>query len=277
MPFAELGDVRLFYTDDAPDDAVANGTTLLLVHGYAADSQDWAWHIAGLTAAGYRVVAPDLRGHGNSSAPATGYRPADLAADMIALLDHLGVDRVIALGHSMGTMVVSTLAVEHAARIRALVCVDPAYGMPAEIAAFMPAMVEGLLKDPVPAVLGMEPVLYTPVTPAHVRTAHARKIQATPEHVLKQAFPAMFTDEGRWATRPESEAYLAGRDCPVLACWADPARAAWEAEQFKHPASRAVSWPAAGHRLHEERPAEFLLVVKKWLKELDKLDKEKSA
>ncbi|MFG1999441.1 alpha/beta fold hydrolase [Spirillospora sp. NPDC048911] len=281
MPIAELGDVRLFYTDDAPSAAAGSATAarppLLLVHGYAADSQDWAWHIAGLTAAGHRVIAPDLRGHGHSSAPATGYSPEDLAADLAALLDHLGLDQVIAVGHSMGGMVASALAVERPGRVRALVCVDPAYGLPDEIARFMPAMAEGLLKDPVGAVLAMEPVLYTAATPGHVRTAHARKIQATPEHVLAQAFPAMFTDDGHWGTRPASEAHLARRACPVLTCWADPGRAAWETEQFKHPASRAIAWPGAGHRLHEERPAEFLLVVTTWLDRLAELDKETSA
>ncbi|MFI0450605.1 alpha/beta fold hydrolase [Actinomadura sp. 6N118] len=286
MPFAELGDVRLFYTDDAPSAAAgsagvdltrAGGTPLLLVHGYAADSQDWAWHIAGLTAAGHRVIAPDLRGHGHSSAPETGYRPQELAADLARLLDRLGVDQVIAIGHSMGGMVASALAVEHPGRVRSLVCVDPAYGQPAEIAQFFPGMVEALRKDPVATVLGMEPVLYTAATPRHLRTAHARKIQATPEHVLAQAFPAMFTDEGHWGTRPASEAYLARRACPVLTCWAEPERAAWETELFKHPASRAIAWPGAGHRLHEERPAEFLLVVKNRLEEIEKLDKEKPA
>jgi len=44
MPFADLGDIRLFYTDDGP----RAGETLLLVHGYAADSGDWAWHIPAL-------------------------------------------------------------------------------------------------------------------------------------------------------------------------------------------------------------------------------------
>jgi pimeloyl-ACP methyl ester carboxylesterase len=278
MPFADLGDVRLFYTDDAPEEA--KGDPILLVHGYAADSQDWLWHIPGLVRAGYRVIAPDLRGHGHSSAPESGYRPEDTAGDLVRLLDRLGIERVVAIGHSMGGMVVTALAVEHPERVRALVCVDPAYGLPQEVAQFMPSMVEGLDKDPVAAVLSWEAVLYTPATPEHIRTAHARKIQATSEPALRQAFPALFAAEGQWGCRPESDAHVARRDCPVLTCWAEPERAAWETALLKHPASRAIAWPGAGHRLHEERPAEFLHVVKNWLEELEKLaelDKEKSA
>lgn len=289
MPFADLGDVRLFYTDDAATtqspqttgNAPAPGRDpLLLVHGFAADSQDWAWHIEALRAAGHRVVAADLRGHGASSAPETGYRPEDLAGDLARLLDRLGVERVVAFGHSMGGMVVTALAHAHPERVRGLLCVDPAYGQPAEVAAFFPAMVDALRKDPHATVLGMEPVLYVPSTPPFVRTSHARKILATPAHVLAQAFPAMFTDDGAWGARPASDERIAARACPVLTIRADAAQAAWESELSKHPASRAVHWPESGHRLHEERPEQFLHAAIDWLEELgrlDELDKEKSA
>jgi pimeloyl-ACP methyl ester carboxylesterase len=268
MPHVELGEgVRLFFTDDGPKDA----EPLLLVHGYAADAGDWSWHISGLSES-YRVIAPDLRGHGHSSAPATGYRPEDLARDLAGLLDHLGIERTVAIGHSMGAMVVSALAVEHAPRIKALVCVDPAYGQNDTVAQMMPGLVEALRKDAYEAVLAMESALYTPATPEVVRTAHARKAQATSEAALRQCFPALFTDDGAWGLRAQSEAYLSGRECPVLTCWASPEPAAWESGLFKHPASRAVAWPAAGHRLHEERPAEFLLAVTTWLNKLDLQD-----
>ncbi|HEX2312682.1 MAG TPA: alpha/beta fold hydrolase [Thermomonospora sp.] len=270
MPFAALGDVDLFHTDDAPADPGAAGRTpVLLVHGYAADSDDWVPVLPSL-AARRRVVAPDLRGHGRSSAPAGGYRPEDLAADLVALLDLLGIGRVVAFGHSMGAMVATALAVGHPSRVEALVCVDPGYGQPPEIAAMFPAMVEDLRRDPHAAVLAMEPVLYTPATPEDVRTRHARKILGTPAHVLARAFPAMFTDPGQWGARPASDAYLARRACPVLTCRADAEAAAWERGLPTHPASRVLHWPGAGHRLHEERPAEFLHVVEKWLETLDK-------
>jgi pimeloyl-ACP methyl ester carboxylesterase len=56
----------------------------------------------------------------------------------------------------------------------------------------------------------------------------------------------------------------------VLTFWTDPAQAAWESDLFKHPASRTVCWQGSGHRLHEERPAEFTLVVNQWLKEISR-------
>jgi pimeloyl-ACP methyl ester carboxylesterase len=299
MPFADLGDVRLFYTDDRPRDRThepnredlgdrsdpvgrvgrvgRRETALLLVHGWGADSNDWAWHIPELSAT-HRVIAPDLRGHGHSSDPgagpgsdrdpASGYHPRALAADLVALLDHLGIERVVAIGHSMGGQIVSCLAVEHPERVRALVCVDPAYGQPAELAGFFAGLVDGLRTDAHATALRMDASIYTPATPPFLAAWHARKILATPPHVLTDLFAAMFTGADQFGLRPASDEYLAGRDCPVLTCWATAEPAAWEANLFKHPDSTAVSWPGAGHRLHEERPAEFLLVVKNWIAEV---------
>jgi pimeloyl-ACP methyl ester carboxylesterase len=263
MPFTDLGGVRLFHTDD---NAGSAAPPLLLVHGFGADSHDWAWHIPDL-ARDRRVIAPDLRGHGHSSAPESGYRPRELAGDLVRLLDHLGVEQVIAIGHSMGGIVVSALAVEHPDRVRALVCVDPAYGQPPEVAAAFPAMIEGLRHDAHAMALQNDAWCYTPATPAFIRTWHARKILATPPHVLALAFAGMYTGDDQFGVRPASEKYLARRECPVLSCWsaAQSESASWEAGLFGHPASTALSWPGAGHRLHEERPAEFLLVVQNWL------------
>ena len=277
MPFAELGDVRLFYTDDGAGDG--GGVPLLLVHGFGADSHDWVFHIPEL-AARHRVIAPDLRGHGHSSAPETGYRPQDLAGDLVRLLDRLGVERVTAIGHSLGASVVSALAVEHPGRVRALVCVDPGYGQPPEVAAAFPAMIEGLRgEDPHAVALANDAWCYTPASPPFLREWHRRKILATSRRALSQAFAGLYEGDGQFGVRPASDAYLARRTCPVLTCWsaAQAGHAAWERGLFRHPASRALVWPGGGHRLHAERPAEFLLVVGGWLEELDTLDKETNA
>lgn len=264
MPFADLHDVRLFYTDDGP----ADGAPLLLVHGFGADSHDWVWHIPELSK-GHRVIAVDLRGHGHSSAPESGYRPEDLAGDLLRLLDHLRIERVTAFGHSMGCLVVSVLAVEHAERVRALVCVDPGYGRPDSTAPFLAALADQMRIEPHQTALRNDEWCYTPVSPAFLRTWHARKILATPPHVLAAAFAAMFTGDEQFGIRSASEAYLAGRTCPVLSFTFDPEQSAWESSVLTHPRSQCVTWPGSGHRLHAERPAEFLLVVGDWLDNLD--------
>ncbi|GAA0363886.1 alpha/beta hydrolase [Actinoallomurus spadix] len=266
MPFADLADpgrpgggVRLFHTDDGAGDP-----PLLLVHGWGSDSQEWAWHLPDLVTR-RRVIAVDLRGHGASSTPPSGFRPRDMATDLLRLLDHLDVPQVIGVGHSMGGQIVSILAVEHPDRVKALVCVDPGYGHPPEISAGAPAQVRALRAD-AGAALEIDAWCYTPVTPPMIQVWHARRLLAMPPYVLAEAFAGLFTGEDQIGTRPASDAYLKRRECPVLTFRFDPAQAAWEESLFTHPASATVTWPGSGHRLHEERPREFLLVMNRWIK-----------
>jgi pimeloyl-ACP methyl ester carboxylesterase len=241
---------------------------LLLVHGFGADSHDWIWHLPELSRS-HRVIAVDLRGHGYSSAPESGYRPQDLADDLVRLLDLLGIERVVAFGHSMGGLVVSALAVEHPDRVRALVCVDPGYGRPDASAPYLATLAENMRGDAHRQALANDEWCYTPASPAFLRAWHARKILGTPPHVLAAAFSAMFSADDQLGIRSASEPYLARRKCPVLSFWFDPEQSSWEADLFEHPASTTVTWVGSGHRLHAERPEEFLHIVANWLRKLD--------
>ncbi|WP_424535398.1 alpha/beta fold hydrolase [Sphaerisporangium viridialbum] len=272
MAFADVDGVRLFYTDDtdgtgAKDDT-GDGSVLLLVHGWGSDSHEWSHHIPKLRER-HRVIAVDLRGHGYSSSRDTGNTPRRMAADLAELLTGLGTGPVVAVGHSMGGQVVSHLAVEHPEAVRALVTVDPGYGFAEPVASGFPAMVAALRDGDTGAVaVEIDRWSYTPATPALIREWHRRRTLATPPHVLVEAFEAMFAAPGAIGVRPNSDGYLARRGCPVLSLWFDPGQAAWESGLFKDPRSRTVVWEGSGHRLHEERPAEFLLVVHNWLKAL---------
>ncbi|WP_031165472.1 alpha/beta fold hydrolase [Streptosporangium roseum] len=262
MAFTDLGDVRLFHTDDGAGD-----TTLLLVHGLGSDSHEWVHHIPSL-AERYRVLAVDMRGHGYSSAPETGNAPRQMAEDLALLCGTLGVESCVAIGHSMGGQIVSHLAVEHPSLVKALVTVDPGYGFTGAVAASFPALIERMREDPVAAALRNDQWTSTGATPQWLREWHRRRILATPPHVLLQAFEAMFGGPEALGVRPNSDGYLSRRACPVLTFWFDPAQAEWEADLFKDPHSKAVTWEGSGHRLHEERPGEFLLVVTHWLRSL---------
>jgi pimeloyl-ACP methyl ester carboxylesterase len=271
MPFAELGEVTVFFTDDGQAGGAA---PLLLVHGWGADSHEWAWHIPAL-AATRRVIAPDLRGHGYSSTPPGGYSPQHFAADLTLLLDHLGTGPVVAVGHSMGAQIASILAVEHPERIVALVAVDPGYGIAPELAAAFPAMIESLRgRDTHAAAVRMDSWSYTATTPPLIRTWHTRRLLGAHPHVLADSFAAMFTGPGQIGVRPASDAYLARRKCPVLTLRADPAAAQWEQGLLGHPCSQVITWPGCGHRLHEERPDEFVLTMQRWLRSIDRGDRE---
>src|SRR5215472_6786808 len=120
----EHGGIGLAYDDIRPSAGEAG--TILLVHGFAA-SRDETWRRLGWLTSferkSWRAIAPDLRGHGESDKPheAAAYARAELAGDLVALLDHLGVGRADVLGYSMGAHLALGLALRHPDRIDRLI------------------------------------------------------------------------------------------------------------------------------------------------------------
>jgi YbgC/YbaW family acyl-CoA thioester hydrolase len=98
------------------------GPAILFVHGYPLDRSIWREQIDMLE--GYRRIAPDLRGMGQSDAPDLGYGMALYAADLAALLDALGVDDVVLCGLSMGGYVAFEFLRQWRSRVRGLVLMD---------------------------------------------------------------------------------------------------------------------------------------------------------
>jgi 3-oxoadipate enol-lactonase len=98
------------------------GPAILFVHGYPLDRSIWREQIDALE--GYRRIAPDLRGMGQSDAPDLGYGMALYAADLAALLDALGVDQVVLCGLSMGGYVAFEFLRQWRSRVRGLVLMD---------------------------------------------------------------------------------------------------------------------------------------------------------
>jgi pimeloyl-ACP methyl ester carboxylesterase len=105
-------------TTIAFDDCGA-GPALLLVHGFPLNRRMWQAQLAPLAEAGYRAIAPDLRGFGASDAPAGGYSMGGFADDLIALLDALQIERATVAGMSMGGYILQDLLERYPGRIAA--------------------------------------------------------------------------------------------------------------------------------------------------------------
>ncbi|HET8994458.1 MAG TPA: alpha/beta hydrolase [Rhodococcus sp. (in: high G+C Gram-positive bacteria)] len=116
---ATPNDVAIAYRDSAPR-RTAEGVPVVLVHGMGGDARTWDGFTRRLTAAGRRVVAVDLRGHGRS-ARATSYRFSEFAADIAGLCEHLGFDTVDLVGHSLGGHAGSLVAQQQPGLVRRLV------------------------------------------------------------------------------------------------------------------------------------------------------------
>ena len=261
MPFADVDDgVALFYTEHGA------GPPLLMVHGWSCDSHDWMWQIPALEQ-GRRLIAMDLRGHGRSSVPVGGYSPPRFAADLARLLETLETGPVVAMGHSLGTVVARTLAVERPDLVDALVLVDPVYGIPAELMPMLEASVTAFAgTDPRLVAQAAFTLFYTPETPAHLPVWHARRIAGMTPAVIAETLINLYTGPDAWAGGPATDAFLARRKVPVLAFYADEARAAAERRALPDDGiSRIEMWPGVGHFIHQERPGAFNETVLSWL------------
>jgi pimeloyl-ACP methyl ester carboxylesterase len=107
-----------------------SGPLVLLVHGWPESWYSWRHQVTGLAAAGYRVIAPDMRGYGDtdSPVPAEEYRVDKLAADLVGLLDAVGEQTAVLVGHDWGSMVAWTTAVLHPDRFTGVIGMSVPYG-----------------------------------------------------------------------------------------------------------------------------------------------------
>jgi pimeloyl-ACP methyl ester carboxylesterase len=104
----------------------ADGTGVLLLHGFPQFSLEWAAQLSALGDAGYRAVAPDQRGYatGNQPADVSAYAASELVADVPGILDALGWERAHLVGHDWGGSVAWHVAARHPERVRSLTAVS---------------------------------------------------------------------------------------------------------------------------------------------------------
>jgi pimeloyl-ACP methyl ester carboxylesterase len=115
--FATVNGVRLHYL------IAGKGDPVVLLHGYAETSHMWRPLIAEL-ANTHTVIAPDLRGAGQSSTPADGYTKAALAKDIHALIRKLGYEHIQIVGHDIGLMVAYAYAAQYPSEVDRIVLMD---------------------------------------------------------------------------------------------------------------------------------------------------------
>ncbi|MFI9243386.1 alpha/beta fold hydrolase [Streptomyces sp. NPDC053086] len=186
MPQLDVDGATLAYDDEGPRDGAE--VPVVFVHGWTADRHRWDHQMAHFRAR-RRVVRLDLRGHGDSTG--AGVRTIEeLARDVLALLDHIGVDRCVLVGHSMGGMIAQTIALAHPARVERMVLVG-------SIGRMTYSRGRGLLMAAstlVPFKLFVAANIqraFAPGYPRELIRAHIRASAATPREVVMTLYGAM--------------------------------------------------------------------------------------
>ena len=117
MAFFEREGVRIFYLDEG------KGDVIVFLHGVLFHSGMFKAQIRGLSQS-YRCIAPDFRGQGRSSVPDSGYELENLATDIIALTDHLGIRQFHLVGLSMGGFTGLRIALKYPAKLKSLILIN---------------------------------------------------------------------------------------------------------------------------------------------------------
>jgi pimeloyl-ACP methyl ester carboxylesterase len=235
--------VRRFDTGDSAS------RPLFLLHGLGASGVVWQ-SFARRLAPAWSAIAPDLRGHGASDHPPSGYDPTTLARDIGALMDALGVAVAPVVGHSLGALAGLALASDAPARVAALTLLDPPLD-PERTNPDVPEVYR-LRKEPGDALErylasdGGSPLVARTMAPVFRQAADA---------AFETYLTAPRGAPWAWAAAPSIQS-------PVLVVQADPAEGgvlgneAAQAFVQRLPRGQLVKLPGAGHTVHAAQPKE---------------------
>jgi pimeloyl-ACP methyl ester carboxylesterase len=269
--------VSLHGIEMAYEEHGAGTRPLVVVHGFTGSRRDFAWRFADLATLG-RTIFPDLRGHGdstNTGDPAT-YTLEQIADDLVAFLDAIGVASCDLLGHSMGGMAALRTALRAPERIDSLILMDTSAHCPPGIPRDIIALAGRIAREAGPRKLVEIMRERAPTEPS--RTAADRRVEAAwgegywsewrypnfealdPE--VYGAFGAAILDQPSLASR------LGEIRCPTLVMVGEGDTAFLDAAgelAAGIPGARRFDVPDAGHQPQFENPAAWVAAIREHL------------
>ncbi len=144
MPLAKTNGIETFYED------TGDGPAVVLIHGHSVDLRMWKYQVALLADLAFRAIRYDVRGHGRSSVPSSGYTWENYSLDLKELLDHLTVDSAHIVGLSMGGGVALKFTVDNPDRVISLTLVDstlPGFTYSPEFSSSIEALREAVIAE----------------------------------------------------------------------------------------------------------------------------------
>jgi pimeloyl-ACP methyl ester carboxylesterase len=215
----------------------------------------------------------DLRGHGSSPAPATGYSLRAQAADLVGLVDRLGWSRFAVLGHSMGGMVAQRLALELPSRVSALVLVGTTDG-PVPVDRDLVELACVVVRDGgMPALLAAQKALGAALVTSSASSARVRGLHPDWDEYRDRSFlacsPAMYVEVARaLLDEPSRLTELAELRVPTLVVVGDEDDVMLPGSRrlaATIPGAELVVVERAGHHPQAEHPEAFAATVADFL------------
>lgn len=258
--------MRLAYTDEGP------GPVVVLLHGFPLSRAMWEPQLTGIGSI-YRIIAPDLRGHGDSPAPEGVYTMDEMADDVTELLETLHITEPVVLGGlSMGGYVALSIMARDPQRVRALMLLDTRAGTDApEAAQKREELAQAVIAagHPGPVVEAMIPRLFARLT----REEHPERVSPLRTVMERNTARGLAGALRGMAVRPDRRAELASIRVPTLVLVGEedvltpPSEAQALAEAI--PQARLEVVPEAGHLAPYENFAVANAVMLRFLEGLD--------
>lgn len=257
---ARVNGINVAYADQG------QGLPVVLVHAFPLSRVMWAPQVEALSSQ-YRVIAVDLRGHGESDAPLWRYTMDQFADDLHALLDHLGIQAAVMAGLSMGGYILFAFHRRYASRVKALVLADTRAqadtedGRAKRMAMAQTAYNEG----PAAVARQMMPIFFSP----GALSSRPDLIQLAERIITANQVSGIAGDLMGMADRPDSRPFLKDIACPTLVIVGEqdqgtpPTDARAIADGI--PGARLVVIPNAGHLSNLEQPEAFNRAVRSFL------------
>jgi pimeloyl-ACP methyl ester carboxylesterase len=228
--------------------AAGNGTqAVVFVHGWTCDESSWSAQVPALSGK-YRVITLDLPGHGKSAAPASGkFSMENFARAIEAVRAEAGVDRVVIVGHSMGTPVIRKYQLMYLQHVAGMVLVDGAVPLPGVPSGFTPPPLTG--PEGLAAREGMIRGMFSASTSPALQDHILKMMLGAPEATAVGAMRATF--DPAWLSAEPVKV-------PVLGLFAEnSAMGTSDGMKALFPTLEYHAIPGTGHFLMLEKPAEF--------------------
>lgn len=240
-----------------------SGEVLILLHGMTDNSRSWSLIVEHFTDK-YRVIMPDQRGHGESGKPDNRmYLPADYAADLAALMEAKGIDKAHVVGHSLGSMILQTFAVNYPEKVDKVVLVASA---PVEFAS--------LGRDLYDAAVGFgdskpdaEFMADWYANPNLVNEDFLQREMKESQNIPPHAWRAITKGSSAFNLIP----FMDELKAPVLILWGDLDgffdRASQDALRKAIPQAEFVAYEKTGHNIQWEKPEKMAADIRKFLED----------